>query len=91
MGLAPRLVEEIFAMRARAASRRGTTIFLVDQNARAALAVADRGYVLETGRVVLAGHGRRSCSPTSRCSEAYLGHVEPAHLTWIKPASNPQW
>ncbi len=56
MGLAPRLVEEIFA-KVRALKQARTTIFLVDQNARAALSVADRGYVLETGRVVLAGSG----------------------------------
>jgi branched-chain amino acid transport system ATP-binding protein len=52
MGLAPRLVAEIFAQIAALKSR-GTTILLVDQNARAALAVADRGYVMETGRIVL--------------------------------------
>jgi branched-chain amino acid transport system ATP-binding protein len=62
MGLAPRLVEEIFA-KVRALKEAQTTIFLVDQNARAALAVADRGYVLETGRVVLAGPAR-PCSRT---------------------------
>ena len=54
MGLAPRLVAEIFAQIA-ALKKRGTTILLVDQNARAALAIADRGYVMETGRVVLNG------------------------------------
>jgi branched-chain amino acid transport system ATP-binding protein len=52
MGLAPRLVAEIFAHIA-ALRNRGTTILLVDQNARAALALADRGYVMETGRIVL--------------------------------------
>ena len=54
MGLAPRLVAEIFAQIA-ALKERGTTILLVDQNARAALAIADRGYVMETGRIVLRG------------------------------------
>ena len=71
MGLAPRLVEEIFAkIRALKAAR--TTIFLVDQNARAALSVADRGYVLETGRVVLAGSGPELLS-NGQVREAYLG------------------
>jgi branched-chain amino acid transport system ATP-binding protein len=71
MGLAPRLVEEIFAtVRALKAAR--TTIFLVDQNARAALAVADRGYVLETGRVVLAGSGPELLA-NGQVREAYLG------------------
>jgi branched-chain amino acid transport system ATP-binding protein len=71
MGLAPRLVEEIFA-KVRALKQARTTIFLVDQNARAALAVADRGYVLETGRVVLAGSGPELLA-NDQVREAYLG------------------
>jgi branched-chain amino acid transport system ATP-binding protein len=71
MGLAPRLVEEIFAT-VRALKAAHTTIFLVDQNARAALAVADRGYVLETGRVVLAGTGPELLA-NGQVREAYLG------------------
>ncbi len=54
MGLAPRLVAEIFAQVAGLKAL-GTTILLVDQNARAALAIADRGYVMESGRIVLEG------------------------------------
>ncbi len=71
MGLAPRLVEEIFAcvQGLRAAD---TAIFLVDQNARAALAIADRGYVLETGRIVLAGSGAELLADAS-VQAAYLG------------------
>ena len=71
MGLAPRLVEEIFA-KVRALKQARTTIFLVDQNARAALSVADRGYVLETGRVVLAGTGRALLAD-GQVQQAYLG------------------
>jgi len=71
MGLAPRLVEEIFA-KVRALKAARTTIFLVDQNARAALSVADRGYVLETGRVVLAGAGRELLAD-EKVRQAYLG------------------
>ena len=71
MGLAPRLVEEIFA-KIRALKQARTTIFLVDQNARAALSVADRGYVLETGRVVLAGSGPELLA-NGQVREAYLG------------------
>jgi branched-chain amino acid transport system ATP-binding protein len=71
MGLAPRLVEEIFA-RVRVLKEARTTIFLVDQNARAALGVADRGYVLETGRVVLAGPGAALLAD-GQVREAYLG------------------
>ena len=71
MGLAPRLVEEIFACvsNLRAAD---TAIFLVDQNARAALNIADRGYVLETGRIVLSGSGAELLADAS-VQAAYLG------------------
>jgi branched-chain amino acid transport system ATP-binding protein len=71
MGLAPRLVEEVFA-RVRSLKQARTTIFLVDQNARAALQVADRGYVLETGRIVLSGTGAALLA-NDRVQEAYLG------------------
>jgi len=71
MGLAPRLVEEIFA-KVRALKQARTTIFLVDQNARAARSVADRGYVLETGRVVLAGTGQALLAD-GQVQQAYLG------------------
>jgi branched-chain amino acid transport system ATP-binding protein len=71
MGLAPKLVEEIFAC-VRALKSASTTIFLVDQNARAALAVADRAYVLETGRVVLSGSGA-DLLENDQVKEAYLG------------------
>jgi len=71
MGLAPKLVQEIFAC-VRALKADSTTIFLVDQNARAALAVADRAYVLETGRVVLSGKGSELLED-EQVKEAYLG------------------
>ena len=71
MGLAPRLVAEIFAV-IRSLKDAATTILLVDQNARAALAIADRAYVLETGRITLAGTGRE-LSDNPRVREAYLG------------------
>jgi branched-chain amino acid transport system ATP-binding protein len=71
MGLAPRLVEEIFAT-VRSLKQAHTTIFLVDQNARAALSVADRGYVLETGRIVLAGTGSELLG-NELVKAAYLG------------------
>jgi branched-chain amino acid transport system ATP-binding protein len=71
MGLAPRLVAEIFA-RIAALKTRGTTILLVDQNARAALSIADRGYVMETGRVVLAGPARQLLDDP-QVRTAYLG------------------
>jgi branched-chain amino acid transport system ATP-binding protein len=55
MGLAPLVVQDIFRVIERLRSEQGTTILLVEQNARAALKVADRGYVLETGKVILEG------------------------------------
>ncbi len=71
MGLAPRLVEGVFAT-VRSLKSAGTTIFLVDQNARAALAIADRAYVLETGRVVLSGTGAELLA-SEQVQAAYLG------------------
>ena len=71
MGLAPRLVAEIFAC-VRALRAADTALLLVEQNARAALAIADRGYVLETGRIVLAGSGAELLADES-VRAAYLG------------------
>jgi len=71
MGLAPRLVREIFAY-IRELKNSGTTIFLVDQNAHAALAAADRGYVLETGRIVHSGTGAQLLED-GQVRQAYLG------------------
>jgi branched-chain amino acid transport system ATP-binding protein len=71
MGLAPLLVAEIFRA-VQALKHAGTTIFLVEQNAHAALSIADRGYVLETGRVVLQDSGRALLA-NDRVKEAYLG------------------
>ena len=71
MGLAPKLVAEIFGHIA-ALKAKGTTILLVDQNARAALAIADRGYVMETGRIVLEG-AAADLLQNARVREAYMG------------------
>ena len=71
MGLAPVLVEQIFEA-ILDINRHGTTILLVEQNAAMALAIAHRGYVLETGRVVLAGTAEELAdNPDVR--RAYLG------------------
>ena len=53
MGLAPLLVQEIFRVIEDLRKQQGTSVLLVEQNARVALKVADRGYVLETGKVIL--------------------------------------
>ena len=72
MGLAPLLVAEIFGHVA-ALKARGTTILLVDQNARAALAIADRGYVMATGRIVAQGRAA-DLLRDPQVQQAYLGH-----------------
>ena len=71
MGLAPILVEQIFDI-IRELHEAGTTILLVEQNAQMALSVADRAYVLETGRITLSGTGKElAASPEVK--KAYLG------------------
>ena len=71
MGLAPILVQEIFDI-IKAFNEMGTTVLLVDQNASMALSVADRGYVLETGRVVKTGTGAELLVDDD-VRKAYLG------------------
>ena len=71
MGLAPILVEQIFDI-IKELHKAGTTILLVEQNAKIALSVADRGYVLETGRVTLTGPGRQLLADEA-VKKAYLG------------------
>ncbi len=71
MGLAPILVEQIFGI-IRELNAAGTTILLVEQNAQAALSVADRAYVMETGRIVMSGAANELlASPAVK--KAYLG------------------
>ena len=71
MGLAPILVEEIFDI-IRDLHKAGTTILLVEQNARMALSVADRAYVLETGKVALSGPASEMME-NEEVQKAYLG------------------
>jgi branched-chain amino acid transport system ATP-binding protein len=71
MGLAPILVEEIFNI-IQEINAQGTSILLVEQNAAMALSVASRGYVLETGRIVLEGKAR-DLLENPQVREAYLG------------------
>ncbi len=71
VGLAPLMVREILRIVADLRSR-GTTILLIEQNAKAALQVADRGYVLETGRVVLEGTAKELMADEG-VQKAYLG------------------
>jgi branched-chain amino acid transport system ATP-binding protein len=71
MGLAPNIVDQVLAA-IRALKAGGLTILLVEQNARAALAIANRGYVLETGRIALTGNAS-VIRDDPRVREAYLG------------------
>ena len=71
MGLAPILVEQIFDI-IRQLHKEGTTILLVEQNAQMALSVADRAYVMETGKITLSGTGAELAA-SDEVKKAYLG------------------
>lgn len=75
LGLAPLVVKMIFSI-IRAINKEGTTVLLIEQNAKAALEIADYGYVLETGRIILQGKGRELLAD-DRVRKAYLGEVQP--------------
>lgn len=71
LGLAPRVVSQLFEV-LRTVNREGVTLLLVEQNVRQALTLAHKGYVLETGRIVLEDEGRRLLE-NERVKKAYLG------------------
>ena len=71
MGLSPIFVNEIFDI-IQEVSKGGTTVLLVEQNAKKALSIADRGYVLETGRIVLEGNAKELLD-NAQVKKAYLG------------------
>src|SRR5262249_53583785 len=73
MGLAPILVEQVFTI-IREINELGTTIFVVEQNANMALSIADRGYVLQTGQIVLSDSAQ-SLLNNPQMREAYLGEL----------------
>lgn len=72
LGLAPLIVKDIFAI-IREIHKQGVTILLIEQNANAALHIADVGYVMETGRITLKGTGKELLA-NDQVKEAYLGH-----------------
>ena len=72
MGLAPLVVQEIFKVLEQLRKENGTTILLVEQNAKAALKLADRGYVMETGKVILEGEAGELME-NAEVKRAYLG------------------
>lgn len=74
LGLAPLLVKEIFRVLLQL-RQEGTTILLVEQNARAALELSDRAYVLETGRIELSGASKELIS-NEEVKKAYLGRID---------------
>jgi branched-chain amino acid transport system ATP-binding protein len=71
LGLAPLLVKEVFRI-IKDIHKKGMTILLIEQNATAALQIADYGYVLETGRIVLEGPGKE-LAVNEEVRKAYLG------------------
>ncbi len=73
MGLSPAYVEQVFEI-IRTINRQGVTIFMVEQNANMALAIADRAYVLQTGRVVLSGPAAE-LRENEQIRRAYLGEL----------------
>ena len=71
MGLAPILVKEIFNI-IKDINEKGTTVLLVEQNAKMALSIADRAYVMETGNIVMSGTGAELVN-SPEIQKAYLG------------------
>ena len=71
MGLAPIFIQEIFNI-IKAINEQGTTVLLIEQNANMALSIANRGYVLETGNIVLSGTGQELLA-SDAVQKAYLG------------------
>ncbi|BDR55645.1 ABC transporter ATP-binding protein [Xylocopilactobacillus apis] len=71
MGLAPLFIKEIFRI-IKQIKEEGTTVLLIEQNARTALAIADRGYVLETGNITMSGTGKELLNDPA-VKKAYLG------------------
>jgi branched-chain amino acid transport system ATP-binding protein len=72
MGLAPILVEQSFEI-IRQINQQGTSVFMIEQNANMALSIANRGYVLQTGRIVLADKAKNLLN-NEQMRQAYLGH-----------------
>ena len=71
LGLAPIVVQELFEL-FQEINREGTTLLLVEQNAKMALRISNRGYVLETGKIVLSDTGE-ALANNAKVREAYLG------------------
>ena len=72
MGLAPLIIKQIFEIIKKINEESNTTIFLVEQNANQALQIADRGYVLENGKITLSGSAENLLT-NEEVQKAYLG------------------
>ena len=90
LGLSPRLVGEIFAIIRRVNAEAGTAILLVEQNAHKALEVADHGYVIEVGRIVMKGRAHELAGQRD-IREFYLGVKEPGARTARRWKRNKLW
>ena len=90
LGLSPKLVKEIFGILLKLNKDQGVTILLVEQNAKAALDIADFGYVMELGRIVL--HGKSSDLRESRdIQEFYLGVNQNSQLDQKRWKNRKTW
>jgi vanillin dehydrogenase len=87
LGLAPKMVDELLAIARRIADH-GTTVLMVEQNVKKALAVADRGYVLERGRIVASGPASL-LARSSVVREAYLGKSTGTPTASVNPKETP--
>jgi branched-chain amino acid transport system ATP-binding protein len=87
MGLAPLIVSEIFVLLGEL-NRQGLTVLLVEQNARKALTLAKRGYVLEGGRIVLEGPAA-ALSQSPAIVDAYLGSTKADFAAWKCLSGSP--
>jgi branched-chain amino acid transport system ATP-binding protein len=88
LGLAPRMVDELLAIARRIADA-GTTVLMVEQNVKKALAIADRGYVLERGALVASGPAKL-LARSSVIREAYLGAGSEPVTAAPRPSTRPQ-
>ena len=88
MGLAPILVEQVFDI-ISALHKAGTTILLVEQNAEMALSIADRAYVMETGRITLSGTGKELAA-SEEVQKAYLGGLMRSERRKLSSLQNVQ-
>lgn len=73
LGLAPIIVKELFGI-IKKINKEGMTVLLIEQNANAALKIADIGYIMETGRITLTGSGRELLN-NEEIKKAYLGEA----------------